>query len=56
MLLAIDSFNFSVYRNAEKFLAEDVRSFLKDTERQTGAQLFVFAGFQKADGNVVVTK
>lgn len=44
------------YRNAERSLAEDVRKFLKDIERQTGAQLFVMAGFQKTDGKVAVTR
>jgi hypothetical protein len=44
------------HRNAEKSLAVDVKSFLKEIELKTGAQLFIMAGFEKADGTVAVTK
>ena len=43
-------------RNAEKNLGNEIRSFLEDMQRRTGAHLFVFAGFETTDGKVVVKK
>jgi hypothetical protein len=46
----------SSFSNAEKFLAEDIRSFLKDIQKRTGAQLFVMAGFERACGTAAIAK
>ena len=35
---------------------DDIKSFLKEIEHKTGAQLFVLTAFEKVDGSVAITK
>jgi hypothetical protein len=35
---------------------DDIKSFLKDIEKKTGAQLFVLAAYEKSDETVAITK
>lgn len=46
----------SLFRNAEKWLAEEVKTFLHEIHQRTGAQLFVLAAFQKTNDSICVTK
>jgi len=34
---------------------DDIKSFLKEIEHKTGAQLFVLTAFEKVDGSVAIT-
>jgi hypothetical protein len=44
------------HRNAGKSLADEVKSFLKEIEHRTGAQLFVLAAFENSNGTVATAK
>ena len=48
--------NWLWLRNAEKFLVDNVNSFLTEIECRTGAQLFVMATYERTSGTVAITK
>jgi hypothetical protein len=45
-----------LHRNAEKSLAEVIKTFLAEVEKETGAQLFVLAGYERPNGRVAITR
>ena len=43
-------------RNVERSLADEIKTFVKEIERKTGAQLFIMAGFERPSGTVAITR
>jgi hypothetical protein len=37
-------------------LADEIKTFVKEIERKTGAQLFIMAGFERPSGTVAITR
>ncbi|KAH9983734.1 hypothetical protein BJV77DRAFT_1072650 [Russula vinacea] len=42
--------------NAERSLADEIRSFLDDVQHRTGAQIFLMAAYEKPEGTVALSK